>query len=123
MPDVYTTSIGVPKMARNKRIYGDGSSFSSTTVQSSSSIVQATVTPSEKFPFTNEPAPTILDYNNLWNPTHGQDPRIELVIDNGDGTRYRSQQQPQFTLVAGTDLIETIFFDLGEAKTGYIILN
>lgn len=79
------------------------------------------------FEFTASATPTLSAYNTKYAPTHGQFPRLELIIDNGDGTRYRSMQMPLFTtLTSGggvADLIDTIYWDLGEPLNGWIIIN
>lgn len=125
MDNVYTSVIGVPKTYRNKRIYGEGSSFESTTIESNDK--NSKVTPTDVVQFTASALPTIADYNTDYAPTHGQFPRLELIIDNGDGTRYSRQQMPQFTTITSgnglADLINTIFWDLGEPLTGWIIIN
>lgn len=122
MSNVYTSILGVPRTARNKRIYGYGS-LSDTTIIGSNKPG----TPLDIFEFTASALPTITDYNTLYAPTHGQYPRLDIIIDNGDGTRYQKQQMPQFTtLTSGgglDDLIDTIRWDFGEALTGWIIIN
>jgi len=77
--------------------------------------------------FTAQSTPTLLNYNTNYAPQHGQFPRLELIIDNGDGTRYSSMQRPLFTtLTSGggvTDLIDEVSWDLGEPLNGWIIIN
>jgi hypothetical protein len=125
MSDVYTTILAVPKTYRNKRIYGEGSTFIGTTVDNPDT--NSIVVPKDIFKFTASALPTITDYNTLYAPAHGQYPRLDIIIDNGDGTRYQKQQMPQFTtLTSGgglDDLIDTIRWDFGEALTGWIIIN
>jgi hypothetical protein len=131
MDNVYTTSIGVPKRLRSKRVLGGDSAYynnSVSTVQNNTTPPAVGKTPIDIVRFTASALPTVINYNTLYAPTHGQFPRIELIIDNGDLTRYRSQQQPQFTTITlggtGTDdLIDTIYFELAEEKTGWIIIN
>jgi len=127
MSNVYVTDLGVPRTARNKRRYGDvsGDSFRSVTTGGlNSPPIQ--ITPIDIIELTAQ-LPIISDYNTLYAPTHGQYPRLELIIDNGDGTRYRSMQMPQFTTISSgggiEDLIDTVFWDTGETVTGFIILN
>lgn len=120
MSNVYTSAIGVPKRARNKRIYADGSAFSSTTIQNS---VQepSKVTPKDIIEFTALYTPIITDYNTLYAPTHGQYPTVRLVVILDEGSEYQSMQNPIITKVNG--LIDTIYFDIGEPTNGYIILQ
>lgn len=128
MSNVYTTSLGVPKRARNKRNYGDGF-YNATTVQSSVNNLGTKTVPTDIIEFTASARPTVSDYNTLYAPLHGQFPRLECIIDNGDGTRYQQQQMPQFTtLTSGgglDDLIDTVFWDIGEGNevSGWIIIN
>lgn len=129
MSNVYVSDLRVPRIARNKRRYGDvsGNSFSSVTTGGAN--IPANIPPTDIIEFTASALPTVSDYNTLYAPTHGQFPRVELIIDNGDGTRYRSQQQMLFTtLTSGgglDDLIDTIYWDIGEGNevSGWIIIN
>lgn len=122
MANVYTSNIPVPKRYRNGRTYGGDFSFASLTVSSSQGL-QSQVVPVEAIQFTNTATPQVTDYDTQYKKIHGQFPRIELIIDNEDGTRHRSQQQPQFDLVTDTDRISRIWFDLGEVKSGYIVIQ
>lgn len=129
MANVYTTILGVPKRYRNGRIYGDASSFASTTIQKPIETPGVNIPPTDIIEFTASAKPIISDYNTLYAPTHGQFPRLECIIDVGDGTRYQQQQMPQFTtLTSGAgmdDLIDTVFWDIGEGNevSGWIIIN
>lgn len=120
MENVYTSSIGVPKTARNKRIYGNGDSFVSSTVVSRLGT-QSAVTPKDVFDFTDDATPTISDYQTNYTAIHGEYPLVRLVIVIDSLTEYESAQRPYFTKVDG--LIDTIYFDLGSPFTGYIILQ
>lgn len=127
MSSVYTSILGVPKRYRNGRIYVGEASFSSTTIQKNIENPGSNIVVPDIIKFTASALPTITNYNTLYAPMHGQFPRLNLIIDNGNGTRYERQQMPQFTtLTTGggmDDLIDTIFWDLGEALTGWIIIN
>lgn len=118
MSNVYTTILGVPKRSRNGRVYANGSSFNSTTVQSSEG--QSVVTPKDIITFTSTDTPTITAYNTTWAATHGQYPSVRCMIVVDATTEYELQQMPQFTKVGG--LIDTIFFLPGDTYTGYLIL-
>jgi predicted transcriptional regulator len=71
--------------------------------------------------FTNEDIPTIPNYNLLYSSLHGQNPDVRCIIQVSPTVRYERQQNPQFTYVSG--LISTIYFELGEELTGYLILT
>lgn len=87
----------------------------------------------KKVPFTASSQPTISDYQTdqedpedalktlNYSEDYGEYPQIRLVITVDESTRYESQQKPQFTYVDG--LIDTIFFDLGDELTGYILIS
>jgi len=128
MSSVYVLDIGTPRMPRNGRQLNGigGNSYTSVTTGIGTTAPPVTALTPDIVAFTANALPTVTDYNTLYAPKHGQYPRIDMIIDNGDGTRYRSQLQPQFTtLTSGggqDDLIDTIFFDIGEELTGWIII-
>lgn len=119
MSNVYTTLIGVPKTARNKRIYGEGGSFSNSVVNNVDNA--SIVTPKDVIEFTDVVTPTITDYNTLYAPTHGQYPSVRCHIDVDATTGFELQLMPQFTYIDG--LIDTIWFDAGWSYSGKIILQ
>lgn len=128
MANVYVSGLKVPRTPRNGRQYNGLGGTSFTSVSTGGITVPPTATiPTEAVEFTATATPTLSSYNTAYAPTHGQFPRIELYIDNGDGTRYRSAQMPQFTtLTSGNgldDLIDTVFFDLGDALNGWILIQ
>jgi hypothetical protein len=51
----------------------------------------------------------------------GENPGVRCIITVDANTEYQLQQMPQFTKVDG--LIDTIFFDLQEELTGYILIS
>lgn len=116
MSNVYTTTLGVPRRARNKRIYGWAS-----LTQNNISIGNSPGRPIAIFDVVNEALPTISDYNTNYAPTFGQYPLVRLVIVIDSTHEYESAQRPQMTKVDG--LIDTIYFDLGTEFTGYMILQ
>lgn len=120
MSNVWTTILGVPKKSRNGRIYADGTSFNSTTVQSGDG--KSVVTPKDVIIFTALEIPILINYNTLYAATHGQYPSVRCWIDVDATTGYELQQMPQFTYING--LIDTIYFypDQG-AISGKIILQ
>jgi hypothetical protein len=61
-----------------------------------------------------------LDGFNL-SEDYGENPNVRCVIIVDANTEYQLQQSPQFTKVDG--LIDTIFFDLAEELTGYILIS
>lgn len=71
--------------------------------------------------FTTDDTPTIANYNLLYSSLHGQNPDVRCIIEVTPLIRYERQQNPQFTYLNG--LISTIYFDLGEELTGYMILT
>lgn len=116
MSNVYTTSIGAPRTARNKRIYGWAS-----LTQNNIGGTNTPGRPIEVFDVVAQTTPTVSDYDNLFADVFGQYPLVRLIIVIDANTEYESAQRPQFTKVDG--LIDTIFFDLGVETTGYIILQ
>lgn len=119
MSNVYTTSIGVPMVARNKRNYGKG--FYNSNIDNSINNIGSKTTPKEIIDVINDALPTISDYQATYAAVHGEYPLVRLIIIVDANTEYESAQRPQFTKVDG--LIDTIFFDLGSEFTGYIILQ
>lgn len=121
MSNVYTSILGVPKRYRNGRIYGEGSSFLSTTVKSE--VGKSVVAPTDVIDFEDAVKPTISDYNTLWAPTHSQYPNVRLFIVQDANTAFEYRMiSPIFTYVNG--LIDTISFDYGDPNvTCFIVLN
>lgn len=81
----------------------------------------------KKITFEDSATPTIEDYQddqvdgyNLAED-YGENPLVRCIIVVDANTEYQLQQMPQFTLVDG--LVDTIFFDLGEEMTGYILIS
>lgn len=120
MSNVYTTMIGVPKIARNKRIYGDGGSFSNSVVQSNVNN-DSIVTPKDVITFTALEIPILIDYQTNYAAAHGEYPLVRCIIDVDATNGYELQQMPQFTYIAG--LIDTIYFLPGYEVSGKIILQ
>lgn len=52
---------------------------------------------------------------------YGENPHIRCIIIVDSTHRYQLQQMPQFTYVDG--LIDTIYFELAEELTGYILIS
>ena len=121
MSNVYTSILGVPKRYRNGRIYGVGSSFSSTTVQSE--VGKSVVAPTDVIEFENAIKPTISEYNTLWAPTHSQYPNVRLFIIIDANSIFECRKvDPIFTYIDG--LIDTISFDYGDPNVAcFIVLN
>jgi hypothetical protein len=117
MANVYVSDLRVPRTPRNHRHYDGvgGSLFSSTTVTGGVTAPPVVLTPKDVIEFTATALPTI-----TWAATHGQYPEVRCIVVVDSTTEYELQQKPQFTKVDG--LIDTIFFDIGEEMTGYIIL-
>jgi len=81
----------------------------------------------KKIDFEDSTTPTIEDYQddqvdgfNLAED-YGENPLVRCIIIVDANTEYQLQQMPQFTLVDG--LIDTIFFDLAEQLSGYILIS
>lgn len=73
------------------------------------------------FEFSNEATPAISNYNRDYAATYGQYPDVRCYITVDKNSRYQLQQMPQFTLVDG--LIGTIYFDMGGAESGCLVLS
>ena len=121
MSSVYTTDLRVPRTPRNQRHYdgAGGNSFSSTTV-GGSSAPPVVITPKDVVGFTATATPTVTAYNTTWAAIHGQYPHVRCMIIVDATNEYELQKMPTFTKVDG--LIDTIYFDIGEEMTGYIII-
>lgn len=86
-----------------------------------------------KVPFTASALPIIVDYQDdqvdpedagktiNYAEYFGENPHIRCIIIVDSTHRYQLQQMPQFTYVDG--LIDTIFFELAEELTGYILIS
>lgn len=71
--------------------------------------------------FTSSERPTISDYNTRYADIFGKYPNVRCVITVDENSGYQLQQDPQFTYKDG--LIDTIYFDIGEAVSGCLILS
>lgn len=81
----------------------------------------------KKIDFTASALPTISGYQsdqidgfNLAED-YGENPLVRCIIIVDANTEYQLQQMPQFTKVGG--LIDTIFFDLQEELSGYLLIS
>ena len=72
-------------------------------------------------PFTNEKAPSILNYNSVHAATFGQYPVIRLFIYDGDGNVLPLPNTPKLLMI--NSLVDSIVFDLGQAESGFIIIS
>ena len=116
MSDVYTKSIGVPRTARNGRMYGSASL--------TQSVIMTGITPGKPLSiiaFTLLEIPIVEDYQADYASLHGEYPSVRCIIDVDSTNGYELQQMPQFTYISG--LIDTIYFVPGEAMTGKIIIQ
>ncbi|MBV5326141.1 MAG: hypothetical protein JZU65_00670 [Chlorobium sp.] len=87
----------------------------------------------KKVPFTSSTTPTIANYQDdqtdpedalktiNYASDFGETPLIRCIIVTSSTVEYQLQQMPQFTKV--DDLIDSIFFDIGDALTGYLIIS
>ena len=95
--------------------------------QQNSSAIGSTYVEPAIIEFTDQQRPTVIDYDSLYSKKYGQKPMISLIINNLDGTRFKSMQQPLFTTFAASytidDPIDTIYFELDGPKTGWIIIS
>ena len=129
MSNVYTQILGVPRTARNKRVYGVGGSFVSTFNSAPPAAIPptTTVTPTDVISFTNAQFPEIADYTIYWGAIHGQFPKVWLITLDEDGNRIERSEKPKFIMTdkdgSMDDTIDTIIFDLAEPATGFIILS
>ena len=127
--NVYVSSIFVPMVARNKRIYGSitNNTTTVTTTVPSVEIPQTKLTPNVVIEFVNTSTPEVLDYNTLYAPEHGQYPRIELFTIDENGNRWKRQDVPIYVMTNKDgdidDLIDSIRFDLSREETGFILIN
>ncbi len=125
MSNVYVMIMAVPAVARDKRIYGSGTAF--TSVFSQPSIPAPAVSPTDVIEFTAISNPSLLTYNTLYAPTHGQWPRITLITIDADNNRIERIEKPTYIMTDkdGTidDLIDSIVYDLAQPETGYMILQ
>lgn len=122
--NVYVSDLIVTKRNRNGR--ASSSNNSSIGGSMSSGSTGSAPIPKITIPFTASALPTIADYQTVYAAIHGNQPTVILIIITAAG-RYQSPQQPNFTLLTNTgspdDLINTIYFDLGNPETGFIILQ
>ena len=72
-------------------------------------------------PFTATATPTIPNYQTTYAATYGEYPDVKCIIMNDANNGYQRQQMPQMTFVDGK--LDSIYFDLGEKLSGYIILS
>jgi hypothetical protein len=87
----------------------------------------------KKVPFTATATPTISTYQVTqvdpedgaktinYASDFGENPLVRCMITVDSTHRYQLQQMPQFTFVTG--LIDTVYFDLGDTLTGYILIS
>lgn len=87
----------------------------------------------KKVPFTASSLPTIINYQtdqeDPEDPTKiinyaedfGENPHVRCIITVDELNRVQRLQNPFFTYV--DDLIDTVFFDLGEELTGYMLIS
>jgi hypothetical protein len=87
----------------------------------------------KKVPFTASALPTINNYQtdqeDPEDPTKtinyaedfSEDPQVRCIITVDGSIRFQRQQMPFFTYV--DDLIDTIYFDLGEELSGYMLIS
>lgn len=87
----------------------------------------------KKVPFANSAMPIISNYQSdqvdpedgsktmNFASDFGETPNVRCVITVDSANRFQRQQNCEMTFVGG--LIDTIFFDLGEPLTGYLIIS
>ena len=141
MSNVYEDGLIVPRIPRNKRIYGGNYTGANTIISRSAAANLDWVEVTEprvyinrllKFDkeiitFTATATPGIADYvsdqinGKNYTEIFGQYPQLRLMTIDGDGNYYERQEKPKFTMVTG--LITAIFYDLSSLETGYIILQ
>jgi len=87
----------------------------------------------KKIPFISQLVPTIANYQDdqvdpedagktvNYSDDFGENPSVRLIVTVDSATRYQRQQMPQFNYVDG--LIDSVYFNLGEEVTGYILIS
>lgn len=76
-----------------------------------------------RIPITATPTPTITNYQTLYASVYGEDPDVRVVCFTEDGvTMYERDQRPFFTYESG-GLLDTVYFDLGDVVSGYILIK
>lgn len=75
----------------------------------------------KRIDFTADATPTISDYQTKWAATYGEYPDVKCIIMIDANNGYQRQQMPQMTFVDGK--LDSIYFDLGEKLSGYLILS
>ncbi|MEI7424309.1 MAG: hypothetical protein WCK18_19560 [Prolixibacteraceae bacterium] len=73
------------------------------------------------FEFTQEATPTISNYDSQHANFYGQYPDVKCIIKTGATSGYQLQQMPQFNYINGR--IDSIYFDMGGAEDGFLVLS
>lgn len=118
------TPLIVPRIPRNKRIYGTSVYYVAAPVY----VAPATAVPTDPeiigqitFPFEMTTRPEITGYNAQYAAMYGQFPTVRMWIATSETSGYESQQKPLFTLI--DNLLDTIYFELSEEQNGFLILQ
>lgn len=95
MANVLVNNISVPRIARNKRIYGGNSSTSSQQIVTPETIpINKTI-----IPFGTD-TPTIPDYS-IYRDIYGEFPTIELFTYDESNNIIKRTEQPYFIMALG----------------------
>lgn len=73
------------------------------------------------FEFTQEATPRISGYDSQFANFYGQFPDVKCIIKVDASSGYQQQQMPLFDYINGR--IDSIYFDMGGAADGFLVLS